>query len=470
MKILLVNPPIPAAWYNDEFYLPSSLLYLGAQLQRNGEDVEILDLKTVKNSQEDLSEKFYDKILLDTILKFDPEIIGFGCLFSGNFPDVLRLSKLCKKNFRDIPIIAGGIHFTIYAKEILENCPSIDWIALGEAEETIVKIVDKIKRKDNDFSDIQRFGFRKNKKIIITPGKHYISDPDTIPFPAYDLVDLKDYYTDTSFWHNSKGMPINTSIPIITSRSCPNQCPFCSMYMAMGPKWRARSPQNVVDEIEFLYNKYGHRHFSIMDDNFSLVKSRVIEICDLIKKRGLDLQFETPNGLSLKTLDREVIDAMVSAGLVRVSLAIESGSDYIRNVVMRKNLAREKIFKVTKIIKEHKSIFTNAFFIIGMPEETQETLMDTYNMMKEIDVDKVHLMNIVPFPSTRVYAQALRDNLLVDLDPKNIYKADDLYFKNYDRFFIKPYELELTDLREFRVKCTELINRKNSKVKIKEKS
>lgn len=465
MKILLVNPPMPVAWYNDEFYLPSSLLYLGAQLQKNGEDVRVLDLKAIKIPQGDSPEKFYDKILLETILEFGPKLIGFGCLFSGNFPDALRLSKLCKKNFGDIPVVAGGIHFTIYAKEILENCSSIDWIALGEAEETIVQLVNKIKKRDYDFSEIQRVAYRKNGKVVINPGENYISDPDVIPFPAYDLVNLKDYYTDTSFWHNPKNMPINTSIPIITSRSCPNQCPFCSMYMAMGPKWRARSPQNVVDEIEFLYNKYDHRHFSIMDDNFSLVKSRVIEICALIKKRGLDLQFETPNGLSLKTLDKEVIDAMVSAGLVRVSLAIESGSDYIRNTVMRKNLDREKIFEVTKMIKEHKSIFTNAFFIIGMPEETQETLMDTYNMMKEIDVDKIHLMNIVPFPSTRVYEQALRDNLLVDLDPKSIYQADDLYFKNYDRFFIKPYELELADLSEFRVKCAELMNRKNSKIR-----
>jgi len=467
MKILLVNPPIPAAWYNDEFYLPSSLLYLGAQLQKNGDDVKILDLKAIKIPRGDASKIFYDKTLLDTISKFEPDLIGFGCLFSGNFPDALRLSKLCKENFGDIPIVAGGIHFTIYAEEILENCSSIDWIALGEAEETLVELVNKVKERDYNFSGIQRFAYRKNGKVVVNPGEHYISDPDAIPFPAYDLVNLKDYYTDTSFWHNPKNMPINTSIPIITSRSCPNQCPFCSMYMAMGPRWRARSPRNVVDEMEFLYNKYDHRHFSIMDDNFSLVKSRVIEICSLIKKRKLDLQFETPNGLSLKTLDREVIDAMASAGLVRVSLAIESGSDYIRNTVMRKNLDRKKIFEITEIIKEYKSIFTNAFFIIGMPEETKKTLMDTYDMMKEIDVDKVHLMNIVPLPSTSVYEQALRDNLLVDLDPKSIYKADDLYFKNYDRFFIKPYKLELADLSEFRIKCMELMDRKNSRKKIR---
>jgi radical SAM superfamily enzyme YgiQ (UPF0313 family) len=86
------------------------------------------------------------------------------------------------------------------------------------------------------------------------------------------------------------------------------------------------------------------------------------------------------------------------------------------------------------------------FFVIVMPEETLETLMDTYNMIKEIDVDKIQLMNIVPFPCTKVYEQALRDNLLVDIDPEDLYESDDLYFKNFKRFFIKPYSLDLAQL------------------------
>src|SRR5208337_4375395 len=126
----------------------------------------------------------------------------------------------------------------------------------------------------------------------------FIGDLDEIPFPAYDLINLKDYYHDTSNWLNPKNLPINTSISILSSRSCPMRCNFCSMFMVMGPKWRCRSPQNVVDEIEYLYHKYNHRHFSFMDDNLTLKKSHVLEICNQIIERNLNIQFETPNGIA----------------------------------------------------------------------------------------------------------------------------------------------------------------------------
>ncbi len=457
MKILLVNPPIPISWYNDEYYLPSSLLYLASSVRESGNCVKILDMKALKPVNQDKAIEFYEKALLDTIDSFSPDIIGFGCLFSGNFPDVLRFSVLCKEKFENIPIVAGGIHFTIYANEILNNCPSIDWIILGEGEESIVQLINTIKNKQNAFDKIDGFAYRDNGKVKVSNKRNYYRDINDVPFPAYELIDLEDYFVDTTSWHNPKKLPINTSIPLISSRSCPYQCTFCSMYMVMGSDWRARSASNLVDEIEFLYNKYKHRHFSFMDDNFTLSKKRIIEICDLIKKRKLNIQFETPNGLSLRTLDKDVIDALVSAGLVRISLAIESGSDHIRNNIMKKKLKREKIYEIVEIIRKHTDLFVSVFFVIGMPEETQETLEETYNMIKYMNVDKVHLMNIIPFPSTEVFEQAKRDNILIGIDPDNMYKADDLYFKNFDRYFVQPYELSLQELNDFRARCDSLI-------------
>lgn len=458
MKILLVNPPIPHNFYNREYYLPSSLLYLGAVLQKNNDEVKIIDFKThqrkeLETKNRDPSEGFYEKELLKIILDFKPELIGFGGLISANFLDILKLSKTAKKEFPEIPTVMGGAHASIYPREILENCPSLDWLILGEGEESIIQLVNTIKNKRYEFDKIDGFVFRKGKAVIINPKKHYIDNIDSIPFPAYELINLEDYYEDTSDWHNPKNLPINTEVPIISSRSCPNDCNFCVASKIMGRGWRARSPENVVDEIEYVYNKYNHRHFSFMDDNFTFKKSRVIEICNQINKRGLNIQFETHNGVSINTLDDEMIDAMASAGLTRIALPIESGSDYIRNEIMGKNLNRKKIFDVVKSLKKHDQIYIRAFFIIGMPEETHATLMDTYNMIKEIDVDRVHLTNIVPFPGTKVFEQAVKDNLLVDIDLKNLYKSDVLYQTNYDRFFIKPYQLRIKDLQDFRTKC-----------------
>ena len=231
------------------------------------------------------------------------------------------------------------------------------------------------------------------------------------------------------------------------------------MYQAMGPRWRARSARNVVDEIEHVVRTYGQSHFSFMDDNFTFSKARTLEICQEIVRRGLDIQFETPNGLSMKTLDAEVLDALVKAGLVRVSLAIESGSDFIRNQVMKKHLSRDKILEVIRLTHRYPQLYVKAFFIIGMPEETLETLEDTYRMIEQIDVDRVYIQNIVPFSGTAVFEQAVRDGLLVDVDIRELYKTDALYITNYDRIFIKPYALELEQLRQFRARCEALISR-----------
>ena len=456
MKVLLVNPPMPRGYYNKEFYLPLSLLYLGAVLKRNGDEPKILDFKIFTDKHVDSNAEFFDDKLMEAVNDFKPELIGFGSLFSGEFPNALNFSRLVKSKYSGIPIVFGGAHATIFAGEILKNCPSIDFVVIGEGEEAIVQLVNMLKGGQRSFESIDGFAFRNGSEIVVNPKTRYIENIDSLPFPAFDIVDIKDYFIDTSRWHNPKNLPINTSIPIISSRSCPNRCTFCSMYRIMGPKWRARSPKNVVDELEFLYREYNHKHFSFMDDNFTLNRNRAIEICDLILERKLDIQFETPNGLSINTLNEEVLDKLVAAGMVRTYLAIESGCDYIGNKIIRKNLPREKIHVVAKLIKKYMKLNIAAFFIMGMPEDTTETLMDTYKMIKEINVDRVFLMNIVPFPGTEVFEQAKKDNLLIDTDPDKLYLSDDRYLTNYGKFFLKPYKVELKNLQDFRELCETL--------------
>jgi len=456
MKVLLVNPPIPSFWYNNEFYLPSSMLYLAASLREQGHTPLILDMKIHSLNPESKGTGFYEELLCSKISSFAPDLIGFGCLFSGNFPDVLHFASLCKKQFPDIPIVAGGIHFTIHVQKIMEMCPAFDLIIIGEGERSLPEMVSALST-GGSVAAIDGIAWRESGTVRINQKASYIENPDEIPFPAYDLINLQDYFVDTSAWHNPKKLPINTSIPIITSRSCPLRCNFCSMYTVMGPRWRSRSPENVVQEIEFLYNTYQHRHFSIMDDNFTLNKSRALEICRLIRDRGLDIQFETPNGLNINSLDAELMDALVEAGMVRVALAIESGSDHIRNTIMGKHLSREKILDTVALTRRYPQLHVSAFFIIGMPEETKETLEDTYEMIKLIKADKIQLMNIVPFPHTAVFDQAVRDGLLVDLDTETLFLSSDLYFKNSGRFFIKPYHLELHEMEAFRERCIPLI-------------
>ena len=347
MKTLLINPPVPHNFYNREFYLPSSLLAIGAILQRNGEEVKLIDFKVtqkeyLRETNEDPDYAVYENKLVDIINGWNPDLIGMGGLISANFMDVLRFSELAKKTSSATPLVMGGAHATMYPRDILENCKSIDYLILGEGEVSTVQFVNMLKNKERSFEEIEGFAYREGDEIRITRRRNFIKDLNTIPMPAYDLINLRDYQEDTSTWHNPKNLQIKTEIPIISSRSCPHDCNFCASSEIMGRGWRPRSAKNVVDEIEYLYDQYGQNHFSFMDDNFTLSKSRLLEICNTINQRGLNIQFETHNGVSINTLDDEVIDAMASAGLTRIALPIESGSDYIRNKIMGKNLKREK--------------------------------------------------------------------------------------------------------------------------------
>ncbi|MBN2316092.1 MAG: B12-binding domain-containing radical SAM protein [Sedimentisphaerales bacterium] len=460
MKFLLINPPTPEVISNKEYYVPPNMLYLAAVLQKTGVEVNILDLNILRLHESQNIKEAYDKAVIERVSDFRPSMIGLGCLFSGQFPDALRFSEKIKDAFPAIPIVMGGIHATLYHKEILTNCRSIDWIVLGEGETAITQLAAMHRTGRYEFDRIDGFAYKVGRTIAVNPKRNFISDLDALPFPAYHLINLEDYYHDTSNWHNPRGLPINASLPLLSSRSCPMRCNFCSMFMVMGPKWRSRSPKNVVDEIQFLYDEYGHSHFSFMDDNLTLNKRNTLELCNEIIRRNLNIQFETPNGVATRTFDADVLDALVTAGLVRISFAIESGSDFIRNRIMGKHLPLEKIYEVVQLTKKYPELYVRAFFIMGLPEETRETLEDTYRLIEEIDVDKPIVSNLIPFPGTKLFEQALRDDLFVDnLDVDNLWKNPSFYFTENKRFFIKPYNLDLTDLHEYRSKFDELIER-----------
>lgn len=443
MKILLLNPQTPHFFDNKEYYVPLGLMYLSSVLKKDNHNVEILDLKTIKTCHQET----HDKKILESLKYFKPDFVGINCFFSGNIRDVIYYSALVKKFNNNIKVVIGGIHPTIYSYDILNNHKCIDYVVLGEGEQSLLELVN-----GTEFNRINGFVYRNDDDIIENCKTKFIQNINDIPFPDYDSINLEKYYRDTTKWHNPKKLKFNISLPIITSRSCPNKCNFCSMYLVMGEKWRSRSPSNVVDEIEYLNNNYGCNHFSIMDDNFTLNKKRTLAICDEIHNRSLNIQFETTNGVNVNTLDEGVIDALVNVGMTRLYLAIETGSEYMRNEVMGKHVSNDKIYSVVDIAKRYNNLKLHVFILYGFPEETKETLNDTIAMIDRIKPDKVHAQHIIPFPKTAVYHQALKDDLFVDVLPENMYRDVGMYFNNWNRFYIKPYNLDLKELEQFEIR------------------
>ena len=465
---MLINPPAPHILKNKSRRIPIGLLYLGAELKKYGHVVKLIDINNdflnLEQKSQLNSKTYYSNFDLK-IKVLNPDIVGITCQFSGKFKALLEISKRIKKINPNAPIVMGGIHSATFPKEILEQYDCIDYICLSEGENLIIDLINAHFNDKSSLTKIDGIAFRNGKKIIINPKRVFIKNLDEIPFPDYGIINLKDYYFDTSKWFNPKNLPINVNLPILSSRDCPNQCSFCANSIIWRRGWRARSAKNVVDEIEFLYKKYNHRYFSFMDDNFTLSKQRVLDICKEILKRKLDIQFDFPNGVSVKTLDKEVMDNLVKAGMVWLCVAIESGSEYIRNKVIKKNLPTKKIYDFFELAKNYKNLIIKAFFIIGFPQETKETLEETYMMIEKIkdSLDVLGIFYLTPYSGTEIF-EYCQKNCLIKTTKKDLCNRDDYYFSDQgregDKPFIKPFALEIKDLEEFREKVLKLVKRR----------
>lgn len=475
MSVLLISPALLEFEPTKDYTPPLSTLYLSSVLQRIGVEVKILDLSIYKPWESKLGlEKFSEEKIMQQIAEFEPLLIGFTCFFSGQFPLIANFSKQIKNKYKGIPIVIGGMHPTIYAKEIITNLPTIDYVVIGEGEEQIIALAQLVlyKKALNSLSSLEGIAYRNNGKVIVQPKRHFIENLDELPCPAYNLINFEDYHHQVSHWHNPKNLSFKMTFPIISSRSCPNRCNFCSNFLSMGARFRPISPHKVVDEIQLLYDHYGQNHFSFMDDNVTLSKKHIISICHEILHRKLNIQFETPNGVFLASLDREVVGAMVEAGWVRGALAIESGSEFIRNKVMGKRLPQEKIYDVVQICKKYKNLYLKGAFMMGMPEETPETLMDTYNMILKLGLDEVFVTNLMPYPGTPVFEQAYRDELFTEkIEFDNLWRTTGFHYHTNKMFCIKPYKMEIEELSEYRKKFDDLIddiNNTRNALKLKE--
>ena len=447
-NLLLINPPIPEFIQNRSFQLPITLMYLSHHIESTlTANTEIYDFNCIDYTQHiEYNAKYFD-------------YVGITCLFSGMFPFVNELSKTIKGLNPNTKIIIGGMHPTIFAKEIITNCPHIDYVVVGEGEVALRKIISEDKKLTN-------ICFRDhNGDVVLNQGDNSI-DINLLspPWLSADKLNFHKYKQDLSNWVNPKGLKFNISIPLITTRGCPNGCNFCSVFRIGGRKIRSRSHISVVNEIEWFFDEYDCNRFSFYDDNIIAVPNHIENICKEIIKRKLNIQWETLSGFSINRMTHDIADLMVEAGWVRSMIPIESGNDHIRNSIMKKNLPREKIFDITEYIKnKYPWVLLRALFIAGLPEDTNETLQDTYDMICDLNVDQYRVHDLIPFPGTAIFDQCLKDNLFFEeVDVKNLWKSYRSDFGTYKGFYIKPYQMTKEDLFYWQDKFEKLIQQKES--------
>ncbi|HEC64288.1 MAG TPA: radical SAM protein, partial [bacterium] len=269
------------------------------------------------------------------------------------------------------------------AKEIKEH-KEIDYCIRGEGENNLPELIHSIESgNEESIERIKGVCYKGEEEISCNP-LELITELDSIPFPNYDKFELNRY---SSFPKH---------LYILTSRGCPFNCIYCSIGFIMGRKFRARSPKNVVDEIEHMSTKYGTSFFEFRDDNFAFDVKRAKQICERIISKDLNIKWCAD--IRVDRIDEELVGLMKESGCIRLDIGIEStNNEILRN--LRRDMTREQIERGISLIKKHK-IPIKGYFIIGFPEETCKDAISSLEFAIRKDLDEVSFYMLIPYPGT----------------------------------------------------------------------
>lgn len=375
-KVLLINPLAKASTP----IIPLGLAYIAAYLEKNSVEVEVIDA---------WAEGYDEAQLGKEIEKRKPDIVGVT-LTSPNYGVGMRTAALAKQKTGGL-VVVGGAHPSALPQECLEDNADIDVVVVGEGEKTMLSLVRALEHSEC-FDPIQGIVFRKDGKIISTGHSPRIDFLDDLPYPARHLFPLEKYQTHPPYGKK------NPYMTMITSRGCPYKCTYCSDSI-FGKKHMARTPGNVVDEIEYIINKYNVKEIHFYDDDFTIDMKRAAQICDEIISRKIKISWSCTTRVDL--VDKELLQKMKKAGCWLISYGIESASPEILKKI-RKGYTVDRIRESVRLTKK-LGIRTLGFFMIGLPDDTRKTIEETIQFSKEIDPDFVSWSITSLFPGSRLY-------------------------------------------------------------------
>lgn len=368
---------------------PYSLCLLGAIL-KDKYNVKILDADFEGLSLEATTEQ---------IIKFSPDVVGISGMSLEYAESCHKLASIVKQKVPEIITVLGGPYPTLLPEfAIMDN--NIDFLILSEGERRFPKVLHAIEN-ETDLRDIEGIAYKKDGEPIIQMHTEFIDDLDTVPFPAYDLIDFAKYtnkYNKYSPYNNPRYLPYAVTI---TSRGCPFNCVFCCCRYIQGNKCRMRSAENVLKEIDWLVKTYGIREIIFLDDNLLLDRKRINEILYGLIEREYDLHWKATN-VPTFALDNELLELMKKSGCYQITLPIESGNAHVLKNIMHKPLDLKKALTVINKAKE-LGFEIACLFVIGLPGEKWDQILETVDFAEKINVDWVVFSIATPFPQTELY-------------------------------------------------------------------
>ncbi|MCK5943462.1 MAG: B12-binding domain-containing radical SAM protein [Planctomycetes bacterium] len=408
MKVTLIHPPV---YINKNGLtalrpsLPLGLAYIAAVLRDDKHDLTVID--ALGEAPEQMvpdgdiwrlgltPEEIIERIPEDT------QAIGVTSMWSYSWPIVRELLQKLREAFPKIAIICGGEHFTAVPELSMEQAP-IDFLVLGEGEETAVALFRALEL-GLDHTVIPGIMFRREDgELQKNDRRDRIKNVDEIPWPAWEFFDVEAYSSNRLV----SGIYYGKTVPILATRGCPYQCTYCSSPNMWTTRWYARSPKDVLDEIEKYYHEYGARNFPFQDLTAILKRDWVVDFCREVEARGLDITWQLPAGTRSEIIDEEVASLLVRSGCKSLNFAPESGSERTRKH-MKKMLTDEKLFRAVRASVK-AGLNVGAFFVLAYPTDEKEDLEASVRLAARLGkagVDDVSAGFFFPLPNTEITRQ-----------------------------------------------------------------
>lgn len=381
------------------------VLYLAGELEKAGFRPIIFDFTVDPHPTDEA---------LEELDKLDPLMVGFSVTLL-NVRFACELAGELKFRRPDVPIVFGGPHVTILPRKHA-SYDFVDFVVINEGELALVEIAKQVQLGTINTA------VSPDKKII--QGQH--PNLDKLALPTRHLIDMENYR------RRGQVMDVSPTDIVCTSRGCPFNCAFCSSKTIWHQKYYMRSPEKVVDEIEFLMSKYETKGIYFREDNFTVSRRHVMGICDEIKKRDLDILWECESRVD--TVTREMLTAMKEAGCSGIWCGVESGSPRILKKI-------RKGFTVGKVLSFYEwcralDIPTHAMFMLGFPGETPDDLRESYELALKLPTNKVQFATYCGFPGSEMYDEIKGGELVVA-------QWEDLLISHNEYFTLEQlYELE----------------------------
>jgi len=414
MRVMIVQPPRafwPYTSEGDNFLLQQALPTLAAVARAEGHEVVVLDCMPTHTGW---------RSLFDRIREFDPHVIGCGENHALYASEAMRFFRLCREAAPGAWTVAGGGHFTNLAHRYATH-PDIDIIVIGEGEETFSELLGALDDNEPDLEAIDGLAYSRDGQFMRNAPRKLVKDLDTLPLPAYDMMPMH-LYGKSRYLFSPGGTTIHHS------RGCTSSCSFCAWWTTMAdrtyddngeaklvPRWRTKSVSRMMEEVELLYHKFGKRSYVWVDESWNINPRWNHEFCTELFRSGMKTKWFAfmRADCILRDEKKGILEEQIAAGLSHILIGVERAEDNTLTNLDKAFYAGSVAERAIRIMKErYPQVFVQATFIVGVKEESNETLKKQVALAKKLDVDFPAFHPITPVPGTPIFDNALKEGLI----------------------------------------------------------